>query len=65
MPKEVLLLRQKPTAVDHCPRCHEPFSYFLRGQVQRSTRWFGVLWRRPYCAIICQACKEIVGWEKP
>jgi hypothetical protein len=65
MPSEVGLLWDMPSPIDCCPRCHVPFVPFMRGEVQRSQRFLWVLWRRPYCAVICQACKEIVGWEEP
>lgn len=45
-----------------------PFDPFLRGLIGRSHR---TLWSwppfklRPYCALICWACKEIVGYEAP
>jgi hypothetical protein len=65
MPIEYAILRAYPPAIDRCPQCHEPFSHFLRGQVQRSRRVLGFLWTRPYCAVICQQCKAIVGWEEP
>ena len=65
MPIEVLLLAHEPYPVERCPICALPFRAFLRGQVQRSKRFLGVLWPRPYCAVICQGCKQIVGWEAP
>jgi hypothetical protein len=24
-----------------------------------------VLWRRPYCAVICEHCRTVVGYESP
>ena len=65
MPVEAHILEQYPYPYERCPQCDAPFSVFLRGQVQRARRFLGVLWRRPYCAVICRACKEIVGWEEP
>lgn len=66
MPIEFSLLLRKPVKLTNCPRCGEPFEPFLRGQVQRTKRsWFGLGRRRPYCALICWACKEIVGYEDP
>lgn len=65
MPIEVALLHGCPWAFERCPRCTARFSQCLRGQVQRSRRLCGVLWRRPYCAVICAGCRYIVGWESP
>lgn len=45
-----------------CPRCSAaPFSPFLRGRVYSAWRWF---FRRPSWALICWACKDVVGWER-
>ncbi len=63
MPAEVEELRGKPYIFETCPKCGQPFSEFLRGQVQRSPRFLGFLWQRSYCAVICHKCKEIIGWE--
>jgi len=67
MPIEVIQLEEMPEPFQFCPDCGAPFESFLRGQVQRLKRpwyWpFGPV--RPYCAIICRDCKEIVGYEKP
>jgi hypothetical protein len=65
MPTEVALLNNKSFAFERCPKCGTCFPEFLRGQVQRSKRFLGFLWRRPYCAVICHACKQIIGWEAP
>jgi hypothetical protein len=65
MPMETTLLISKPFGIDYCPKCHSPFTAFLRGQVQRTPRFLGFLWKRDYCALICYACKAIVGWEHP
>jgi len=63
MPVECVLLDGAPSSVDICPVCGaDPFDHFLRGQVQ--SRWRR-LFRRPYCAVICWSCKEVVGWESP
>ena len=43
-----------------CPRCKKPFVPFMRGQVARFA-WFGL--RKKTLALICWACKEIVGYE--
>lgn len=70
MPVEVLLLRGEPVALEACPKCAaRPLEPFMRGQVQRwpwrlRFRWpWSFFEERPYCAVICWACKEIVGWE--
>lgn len=66
MPIECTLLKDAPNPLAICPKCRQPFRPFLRGLIQRSERkWrlFGP--RRPYCALICWACKEIVGYEDP
>ena len=65
MPIEYTLLKNQPYAREICPKCNERFPEFMRGQVQRSKRFLGFLWKRDYCAIICHACKEIIGWESP
>ena len=65
MPTEVELLRSYPYVFEICPKCGERFPEFLRGQVQRSKRFLGFLWRQPYCAVICHGCKRIIGWEQP
>ena len=52
-----------------CPVCNAiPFEPFLRGQVHRSPYRWGLLgmllrWMRPHSALICWACKSIVGYE--
>jgi hypothetical protein len=68
MPIEYGLLKNAPVPLQACPKCcYRPFEPFLRGLVQRSPigwRWAWPPWfQRPYCALICWACKEIVGWE--
>ncbi len=64
MPKEAAELAGKPVeGLDYCPKCGAAFVPFLRGQVQRWPRWFLIGPRRPYCALICWTCKEIVGYE--
>ncbi len=63
MPKEVLELWDAPQPFVRCPKCDAPFEAFLRGEVQRWPRKWLVGPRRPYCALICRACKEIVGYE--
>jgi hypothetical protein len=62
MPIEYLLLKNAPVPLSVCPKCGERFEPFLRGMVQRGGGWR--FWRkRPTCALICWACKEIVGYE--
>lgn len=65
MPIEAELLRHKPEPFRRCPECMCLSRSLMRGQVQRSRRFLGFLWKRPYCAVICGACKEIIGWEEP
>lgn len=66
MPIESMLLNHKPVPFGHCPRCDaQPFEPFLRGEIQRWPRRWLVGPRRPYCALICRVCMEIVGWEEP
>ena len=63
MPIECELLAYQPSPFPACPYCQvEPFRPFMRGEVQG--RW-RKLFGRPYCAVICAHCKEIVGYEKP
>lgn len=63
MSAEYTALKGKPLPVKICPEClKEPKEYFNRGNVQNGFRKF---FRRPYCAIICEHCMEIIGWEKP
>ncbi len=62
---EYVALKDAPYALEVCPKCGTPFPEFLRGCVQRSKRFLGFLWKRPYCAIICHGCKEIIGYENP
>jgi predicted nucleic-acid-binding Zn-ribbon protein len=65
MPIEYTLLRDKPLPFDICPKCGKPFKIFMRGQVQKPKRFLWIFWRRPYCAVICHRCKNIVGYEEP
>ena len=63
MPIECAQLRDAPLPLFYCPKCGvSPFDPFMRGQVQSAWRKF---FNRPYCCVICYACKEIVGYEKP
>jgi hypothetical protein len=67
MPIEVLQLKDKPESYDDCPSCGAyPFESFMRGTIQRSRKRFFFFGKeRPYCAVICRHCKEIVDWESP
>lgn len=65
MPIECKLFMNVPLSDIKCPRCGVSSNGFMRGQVQRSRRFLGFLWRRPYCAIICHVCKDIIGHESP
>jgi hypothetical protein len=65
MPIEYKLFMNVPLSDIKCPRCGVSSDGFMRGQVQRSKRFLGFLWRRPYCAIICHICKDIIGYESP
>ena len=64
MPLEYKMLKHASERFMSCPKCGvQPFSSFIRGTVHRPKRWLGVGPLRPHCAIICSACKEIVGYE--
>lgn len=75
LPEEALTLTDQVPPISACPFCgqsikigmiFEPGTPFMRGMVQRSRRSWYAPWRtRPYCAVICPDCKEIVGWEEP
>jgi len=62
---ESTLLEDKPLPFEVCPKCGKPFEPFLRGQVQRGKRKLGFGPKQDYCALICRACQEIVGYESP
>jgi len=71
MPIEYVLLKDAPvTPVKYtrfygmtCPECRAwPYKPFMRGQVQS---WWRKLLGLPYCCIICERCKQIIGYEKP
>jgi ribosomal protein L34E len=63
MPIECDVLEGRPSPIKTCPKCGADFKPFMRGQVQRWPRkWLIGPWR-PYCALICSECKEIVGHE--
>jgi hypothetical protein len=68
MPLECVILERSPVPISKCPRCGAaPFRPFLRGTVQRLWRPWWKFWGsiRPYCAVICSDCKDIVGYENP
>jgi hypothetical protein len=69
MPIECDQLKDVPIPLAACPACGaKPFSPFLRGQIQRAqvgfnlAQWF---YARPWCALICESCHEVVGHESP
>lgn len=65
MPIECRQLEGQPVPWEFCPNCGERFEPFLRGMVQRRRhRWF-ICSPWPYCCLICESCKEIVGYERP
>ena len=64
MPIEYALLKDKPLAMGKCPKCEARDPNFMRGLVQRPKRFLWIFWKRPYCAVICHECKEIIGWEE-
>ena len=65
MPLETVILDKQPFVFEVCPRCGAASPSFLRGQVQRSKRFLGFLWKQNYCAVICHSCRQIIGWERP
>ena len=65
MTVEYKLLKGEPSAIPTCTKCGYFEPNFMRGMIQRSERLFGFLWNRPYCAVICNKCKNIIGWEYP
>ena len=65
-PAEVAQLENDPVPFGRCPNCDQVFVPFLRGQVQRRAwKWWPRGRKRPYCALICRHCKQIVAWEMP
>lgn len=65
MPIECMQLAGQPFKYERCGKCDTPFPEFMRGQVQRPKRWLWFGPKRPYCAVICHGCKQIIGWELP
>lgn len=72
MPIECAQLYGQPIALARCPKCDKPIEAtpgsphepFMRGELQRTRHAFPWFWKpRPYCAVICPHCKEIVDWE--
>ncbi len=63
MPIEYTQLRDRPMTVIACHECGWRLADpFMRGMVQS---WWRRLLGMSYCAVICENCKNIVGWEKP
>lgn len=63
IPKEYTMLKGAPEVFEQCPRCKvKPFVSMLRGMVCKH-QVFGL--RKNYCAVICESCHEIVGYEDP
>jgi len=60
-PIQAITSRSMPPPLVECPNCRYPFEPFMRGQVARFS-WFGL--RKRIWAVICRACKEIVGYEE-
>jgi hypothetical protein len=54
MPIEYVLLKDAPIL-----SARNVALYSARGQVQS---WWRKLFRLPYCCLICEACKEIIGY---
>jgi hypothetical protein len=66
MPIEAVFLEHEQEYYMVCPSCGSaPFRGIFRGLVQRSKRRWGIGRKRSYCAVICDACKNIVGYETP
>ena len=65
MPEEYALLKGAPYALERCPNCGKLHPEFNRGLVHRSKRWFLLGPKRDYCAVICDKCHRIIGWESP
>lgn len=64
MPIESFLLKEELFPYSICPNCNNQFDQLMRGQVHRRKRDF-LFRKRPYCAVICRRCRNIVGWEYP
>ena len=60
------MLKNAPELLERCPKCNYfPFtSSGMRGLVQRH-KLFWIFTRNKYCAIICDNCRSIVGYENP
>jgi hypothetical protein len=51
---------EEPEMFAYCPNCNaESWQFLPRFVVRR--RWFGL--RKRIYAVICRACKRVVGWE--
>ena len=66
MPIEASVLKDAPLEAHKCPNCgHEPLELLMRGLVHRRKKKWPWSEPRPYCAVICSECKEVVAWEEP
>jgi len=67
MPIEYDQLKDAPLPLSRCPSCEEvPFATMFRGIVQRRKKKYPPFSAvRPYCAVICAHCGEVVGYEMP
>ena len=73
MPIECSQLEFCPAPFKTCPKCKAPFAPFMRGMVQRSAveapfHWLNCWWKKKrfqHVSVICQECKNIVGYEHP
>lgn len=67
MPIEFVQLQDEPVPFESCPNCGvTPFEPFIRGCVHRpKRRWIFFGKKQDYCALICDKCKELVGYESP
>lgn len=66
MPIEADLLAKVPVPLGSCPNCEAtPFRPMWRGHVLRTQYWFQIGPKRHYCALICNDCRHIVGYESP
>ena len=66
MPPECDLFRYEPEPFEVCPKCGSaPFQSVKRGWIQRPKRFLWILWKQPYCAIVCSICGCLIGHEYP
>lgn len=68
MPWEYAVLKDLPEPLKFCPNHTQPFRFrsFMRGEVHNTWRKWLHRWIRPtpYVCVICEVCKEIVGYEQ-